>query len=436
MAADKSPAHPIMARQVVVSVGLPTRYKLIAWTFSLSMLLYIDRVAISTARGPLTDAFNLSDTQFGWVLSSFALGYALFQTPAGVLADRYGARRVLTLIVALWSVFTALTGLVWSFASLLLFRFLFGVAEAGAYPTCARAFYAWLPTAERGLAQGINFSGSRLGAAFALPAVAWLIVTAGWRGAFIILGALGVLWAVAWYAWFRNTPAQHSGVSETERQIIAAGRPPADPVAQSAPHVRVLWQSRNVRVAMGQYFASNFTFFFCLTWLFPHLQRTYQLEALYTGLLAGMPLIGGALGNWVGGAVVDSLYRRGRWRESRQYPAIFGFILAAFGLMASLAFQSPLPAVLCLTLAMFGSDMTLPPSWAFCIDIGRSNAGAVSGTMNMAGNIGSFVTSLAFPYLLAMTGSTTPFFVVGAGLNLAAAVLWTRARPEVPVAAA
>jgi ACS family glucarate transporter-like MFS transporter len=414
-------------------MGIPTRYKLIAWTFSLSMLLYIDRVAISTARTPLSEAFNLSDTQFGWVLSAFALGYALFQTPAGALADRYGARRVLALIVALWSVFTALTGLAWSFASLLLFRFLFGAAEAGAYPACARAFYAWLPAAERGLAQGINFSGSRLGAAFALPAVAWLIVAAGWRGAFIILGALGVVWAIAWYGWFRNTPGEHPGVSETERQLIAEGRPASGSAAEGAPRLGTLWRSRNVRLAMGQYFASNFTFFFCLTWLFPHLQRTYQLEALYAGLLAAMPLVGGALGNWVGGAVVDSLYRRGRWRESRQYPAIFGFILAAAGLVASLVFQSPLPAVLCLTLAMFGSDMTLPPSWAFCIDIGRANAGAVSGTMNMAGNIGSFVTSLAFPYLLAMTGSTTPFFLLGAGLNLAAAWLWTRARPDIPV---
>ena len=434
--ADKLSGQAVTAGPVALSAGFPTRYKLIAWTFSLSMLLYIDRVAISTARTPVSEAFNLSDTQFGWVLSSFALGYALFQTPAGLLADRYGARRVLTLIVALWSLFTALTGLAWGFASLLLFRFVFGAAEAGAYPTCARAFYAWLPTAERGLAQGINFSGSRLGAAFALPAVAWLIVTAGWRGAFVILGALGVVWAFAWHAWFRNTPAEHPRVSEAERHLIAAGRPLADPVAQSAPPVGVLWRSRNVRVAMGQYFASNFTFFFCLTWLFPHVQRTYQLDALYTGLLAAMPLVGGALGNWVGGAVVDSLYRRGRWRESRQYPAIFGFIMSALGLLASLAFQSPIPAVLCLTLAMFGSDMTLPPSWAFCIDVGRSNAGAVSGTMNMAGNIGSFVTSLAFPYLLAMTGSTTPFFVVGAGLNLAAAWLWTRARPEIPVAAA
>ena len=100
MAADRSSAQAVRAHQVVASAGIPTRYKLIAWTFSLSMLLYIDRVAISTARGPLTDAFNLSDTQFGWVLSSFALGYALFQTPAGLLADRNGARRVLALIVA------------------------------------------------------------------------------------------------------------------------------------------------------------------------------------------------------------------------------------------------------------------------------------------------------------------------------------------------
>ena len=438
MCAEKSSAQAVTAGHVAVSAGIPTRYKLIAWTFSLSMLLYIDRVAISTARTPVSEAFNLSDTQFGWVLSSFALGYALFQTPAGLLADRYGARRVLTVIVALWSVFTALTGLAWGFASLLLFRFVFGAAEAGAYPTCARAFYAWLPTGERGLAQGINFSGSRLGAAFALPAVAWLIVTAGWRGAFLILGAAGIVWAVAWYAWFRNTPAEHAGVSEAERHLIATGRPVSDAAAAGAPppRVRTLWRAPNVRVAMAQYFASNFTFFFCLTWLFPHLQRTYQLNALYTGLLAAIPLIGGALGNWFGGALVDSLYRGGRWRVSRQYPAILGFILSAIGLLASLAFQTPIPAVLCLTLAMFGSDMTLPPSWAFCIDIGRSNAGAVSGTMNMAGNIGSFVTSLAFPYLLTMTGSTTPFFVVGAGLNLGAAWLWTRARPEIPVAAA
>jgi ACS family glucarate transporter-like MFS transporter len=436
MHSEKPAAHAVLPHAMVATRGVPARYKLIGVTFSLSMLLYIDRVAISTARNPVSEAFGLTDTQFGWVLSAFALGYALFQTPAGALADRYGARVVLAFVVGLWSVFTALTGIAWSFASLLLFRFLFGAAEAGAYPTCARAFYAWLPAGERGLAQGINFSGSRLGAAFALPAVAWLVVVAGWRQAFVILGALGIVWAAAWYAWFRNTPDEHGGVSDAERRLIQQGRSGAASAAAAPITFGSLVRSPNMRLAMGQYFASNFTFFFCLTWLFPYLQRTYQLEALQTGFLAALPLVGGAIGNWVGGATVDSLYRAGRWRESRQYTAIAGFVLSATGLLASLAFQTPLPAVLCLTIAMLGSDMTLPPSWAFCIDIGRANAGAVSGTMNMAGNIGSFVTSLAFPYLLAMTGSTTPFFVLGAVLNLLAAWLWTKTRPEIPVVAA
>src|SRR6188768_3254122 len=134
----------------------PVRYRLIGLTFALSMLLYVDRVAISTARGPISSELGLSDTQFGWALSAFALGYALFQTPAGLLADRFGA------------------GLARGYLTLLAYRFLFGAGEAGAYPTCARAFYNWLPAAERGLAQGINLSGARLGAAFALPAIAWL----------------------------------------------------------------------------------------------------------------------------------------------------------------------------------------------------------------------------------------------------------------------
>src|SRR5688572_26330089 len=196
---------------------MPARVRLVAMTFTLSMLLYIDRVAMSTARAPVSAELALSDTEFGWVLSAFALGYALFQTPSGALADRLGPRVVLTSLVLIWSGFTALTGLATGFGMLLVFRFLFGAGEAGAYPACARAFYNWLPTSERGLAQGINFSGSRLGAAFALPAVAWLVTTAGWRAAFGLLGLVGIVWAAAWWWWFRDTPEAHTGVSAAER---------------------------------------------------------------------------------------------------------------------------------------------------------------------------------------------------------------------------
>lgn len=414
----------------------PVRYRLIGLTFALSMLLYVDRVAISTARGPITSDLGLSDTQFGWVLSAFALGYALFQTPGGLVADRFGARLALTSVVTLWSVFTALTGVARSFLTLLLYRFLFGAGEAGAYPTCARAFYNWLPIAERGLAQGINFSGARLGAAFALPAIAWLVGYAGWRLAFFALGAIGVVYAAIWWWWFRDLPEDHPAITAEERLLILSQRSAsATPTSASPLRFSAIARSANVWIAMGQYFASNFTFFFCLTWLFPYLQRTYALQATEAGLLASAPLVGGAVGNWVGGSVVDMLYRRGRFRVSRQLPAVVGFLLAATGLLGSLVADDMYAKVSCLTLAVFGADMTLPPSWAFCIDIGRSHAGTVSGTMNMAGNLGSFATSLAFPYLLIWTGSPSPFFVVGAVLNAGAALLWMWARPDRPIAA-
>lgn len=412
---------------------MQVRHLLVASTFTLSMLLYVDRIAISTAKQPLTGDLGLSDTDFGWTLSAFALGYALFQTPAGALADRLGPRRVIAGIVAAWSLFTALTGLAWSYRSLLVFRFLFGAGEAGAYPACARTFYSWLPVGERGFAQGVNFSGSRLGAAFALPLVAALVATLGWRPAFMALGAIGFVWATAWFAWFRDTPEEHPRVSVAERQLIAAGRKGRGSAAEGPLRAGDLARSANMWLAMGQYFASNFTFFFCLTWLFPHLQQTYRLEPFQTGLLAAVPLLGGALGNWVGGWLVDRLYRAGTWRRSRQTPAILGFLLAGIGLLGTLAFDHVGLTVAFLTIAIFGADMTLPPSWAFCIDIGGSNAGVVSGTMNMAGNLGSFVTSLAFPYLLVLTGSTVPFFAIGATMNLAAAVMWIRARPEQPI---
>lgn len=413
---------------------MPARFRLVVMTFVLSMLLYVDRIAISTAKAPITNQLGLTDTQFGWVLSAFALGYALFQTPAGALADRFGPRRVLAGVVIAWSLFTGLTGIAWSFGAMLLCRFLFGAGEAGAYPTCARAFYSWLPVGERGLAQGINFSGSRLGAAFALPVVAWFVTVAGWRESFVVLGVAGIGYAAAWWLWFRDWPEDHTGVSPAERERIVNGRGTRTAGQRRPLSGRTLAGSSNVRIAMCQYFASNFTFFFCLTWLFPYLQHTYQLEAFQAGLLSSGPLVAGAVGNWTGGWLVDRLYKQGHWARSRQLPAILGFGLAATGLLGSLLFPGAALKVLCLSLAVFGADMTLPPSWAFCIDIGQDHVGAVAGTMNMAGNIGSFVTSLAFPYLLALTGSPAPFFILGAALNLVAAGLWIRARPAVAIA--
>ncbi|HIM31307.1 MAG TPA: MFS transporter, partial [Planctomycetes bacterium] len=207
---------------------------------------------------------------------------------------------------------------------------------------------------------------------------------------------------------------------------------PDDTQKQKVPF-SLMAHSPNMWMVMVQYFCSNFTFFFALSWLFPHLKRTYNLETMETGLYTSAPFIGGAIGSVCAGWLVDRIYKQGNWQLSRRLPAMIGFALAAIGLLMSLNMETALGAVIWFTVAIFGADMTLSPSWSFCTDIGRKNAGAVSGTMNMAGNIGSLVTSLAFPYLLKWTGTTTPFFYVAAGLNVLAIVLWTRMKSDRPL---
>lgn len=409
----------------------PKRYFMVTGTFLLALLLYIDRICISVAKEPISEALSLSDKQMGWVLAAFSLGYALFQTPSGIMADRFGPRKVLATIVTIWSGFTALTGAAWNFMSILVVRFLFGAGEAGAFPGMSRAIYSWIPLKERGLVTGINFSGSRLGAAFALPAVAWLIDDYGWRTTFIILGVIGLIWALGWFILFRDNPEEHQSISKEEKEFILATRQDKETdKTQEKIHFGTLLKSKNMWFAMGQYFCSNFTFFFALTWLFPHIKSEYQLETVEAGFYTAIPLVFGAFGNWFSGWLIDRIFKNGRWDRSRIQPASLGFALAAIGLLGSIYMDSAIGAIAFLSLAIFGADMTLPPSWAFCVDIGKKHAGAVSGTMNMAGNIGAFITALLFPYLLAWTGSTTLFFIVGAILNVIAILLWFNMKPQ------
>ncbi len=411
---------------------LPTRYFLVMNTFLLSLLLYIDRVCISAAKTPIAESLSLTDREMGWVLSFFALGYAIFQTPSGILADRLGPRKVLSSIVVFWSAFTALTGAAWNYISLLIIRFLFGVSEAGAFPGMSRAIFSWIPLKERGLVNGINFSGSRLGAAFALPLVGWMITGFGWRRTFFVLGIVGVLWAVVWFFWFRDTPEEHNRITEDEKAYILESRQRYEKgnTEVSRLSAAALFGSRKMWLAMIQYFCSNFTFFFCLTWLLPHLREKFQLDLVDAGFYASLPFIFGALGNWFSGWLVDKIYRDGHWTASRRIPAITGFILAAVGLIGSMHMDNVLGSVLSLSVAIFGADMTLSPSWSFCIDIGKNNAGAVSGTMNMAGNIGAFLTALAFPYLKEWSGDVALFFYVGTALNILAVLAWLAMKPQ------
>jgi MFS transporter, ACS family, glucarate transporter len=408
------------------------RHLLVVGTFLLSLQLYVTRTCISTAKDAVTHDLALSNEQWSWVLASFAFGYALFATPGGAMADRLGGRKVLTTVVIAWSVFTAMSAMAWNFASMMVIRFLFGASEAGAFPGMARVVYSWIPVRERGLVKGINFSGSRIGAALAMPGVAWLIKEVGWHNAFYILMAVGLAWAVFWWFWFRDEPQKKNNISKQELDFILANRQDAGIASGPAEPLRVgtMFASGNLWLMMLQYFASNFTFFFSLTWLYPYVKAKYNLGAVDAGFYAMIPLLGGAVGNIFAGSAVDWIYRRGYLALSRKLPAIIGFALAAVGMVMSLEQATAAGAIFWLTLAIFGADMTLSPSWSFCIDIGGKHAGAVSGTMNMAGNLGSAITALAFAYMPESARGNVAFFYTAAALSGVAIICWLISNPE------
>ena len=383
----------------------PLRYLLGTITFLLSVLMYIDRACISAAKDDICSDFGLDYIQWAWVMAAFTLGYALFQSPAGKFADIKGPRIVLTAIISVWSLFTALTSAAWSYFSMLIIRFLFGAGEAGAFPTFSKVVYKWFPISERGTIQGINFSGSRIGGAVAYPIVAALIAYIGWHASFVVFGLVGILFAILCWIVFRDSPEDSTLISEEEKAYIVANRQNDSVDNGSGVQRKRLtfldsMRSKNMLLAMFQYLGSNFTFYFTLTWMFPYLKESLSGTGTAASFWSMAPLLGGALGNWVSGVWVDKLYQRtGNLTLSRRLPAIIGFILAAGGMILMTMMNTDISKVVCLTVAIFGADMTLSPSWAFCIDIGKEDAGSVSGTMNMAGNLGAFISILAFGYM-------------------------------------
>ncbi len=405
------------------------RYILIIILFFHTVNTYMDRVCISSAKGDIIRDLKISEQTMGWIFGIFALGYALFQVPSGWFADRYGPRKALTVVVSFWSTFTALTGAAFNALSMLVMRFIFGVGEAGAFPGATRAFYRWLPVRERGIAQGINFSGSRIGAGvsyFLMPLVISLI---GWRLTFVANGVVGVLWVVVWLWWFRDDPKDNPRVGRPELDYIEKGRESEFVVAEKVSFAEI-FTSSNMFLAMAQYFASNITFFICLSWLPSYLKGTWGRGAEF---YAAIPVFCAATANWLSGSLVTFLYNKGYHVGSRRIPAIIGFTLGAVGLLLATQAQSLILFVIFFSIAIYGVDMTLSPSWAFCMDIGADKSGAVSGSMNMAGNIGSAISAIIFPYFVAnitlpyfaeRTGTANSFFVFAAALNILAIGAW------------
>ena len=414
------------------------RYLLVLLLFLHTVNTYMDRVCISAAKGPMQgDISGLTDQRMGYVFGIFAIGYALFQIPAGWFSDRAGPRRALTIVVIIWSVFTALTGAVFTAISLLVVRFLFGVGEAGAYPGATRALYSWLPAKERGIGQGIFHSGARVGAAISLVLMPAVISWIGWRWTFVANGGAGLVWAAVWWFWYRDDPQQHAATNDAEVDLIRRGIAEQEDTHQNIPYIQIV-TSANVLLAMFQYASSNITFFISITWLRPYIEDRWGSEAAN---LAALPLLVGAVALWISGSLVTFLHHRGMPVLSRRIPAMLGYTLGAIGLLLctqTSESETVWPLILCFSIALFGVEMTLSPSWAFCMDIGGSRSGAVSGAMNMVGNMGAAISAVVFPYFVAhvtmpyvaeQVGTANSFFIFAAAMNVLAVIAWSFMNP-------
>jgi sugar phosphate permease len=388
------------------------------------MITYMDRQILATARPVIMEELGITLTTMGWVTFAFRMAYALFQVPGGWLGDTIGARRALAIVVSWWSAFTALTALAWNAASMIVIQVFFGLGEAGAFPIATRSLSRWMRPTERGFAQGVTHAGSRLGGAITPPIVALAIMPLfGWRAAFYAFGVLGVVWAVCWFIYYRDTPEEHAGVNPAERELIGGGikRKGTGPVPW-----RQILSHGNLWVLAVMYFFYNYNLNVYQDWFPTYLRQSKGMTLAQMGIYASLPLMAGVIGDLGGGWFSDILLRRtGNVNLARRWPAIGGFLLSAAATVPAVLAHDPKVSVACYCVAFFGLEWTVGISWAVPLDIGGDYAGSVSAVMNMLGNLGGAVAATVVTYTAAHYGWNVPFLMT-AGLCLIAATLYLK----------
>ena len=386
------------------------------------LITYLDRVNISTAAPVISKELGFDKVTMGFIFSAFVWSYAALQVPGGWLGDRFGPRKVLTAIVTYWSVMTALTATAFSATSFFLIRLLFGAGEAGAFPVATRSMQQWYPRQERGLAQGLSHSASRVGAAIAPPIVVAIMTAWNWQAVFYICGAVGLLWSLLWYLTYRNQPEEHPLVNKAELDYIRAGG------GRSTEKADVPWavllRSPNMWAIMCAYFTYVYCLWIFLSWLPSYLVEFRHFTLLKVGFLASLPLWAGVVGDTVGGLAVDWLLKKtGNIKFAHRAVAIVGLLGCAVVIVPAALTTDATIAVACLTGAMFFLECTIGPSWAVPMHVGGKYSGTVSGMMNMAGNIGGALSPIVFGVLV-QYGSWVAPFVVAAGLLVLGAGVW------------
>ncbi len=372
----------------------PTRARFVvaAWLCGLSGILYLDRICMAQAVVPIQNELGLGEIETGLFLMAFTLAYGLFAVPAGWFADKRGPRSALATFVIAWSAFTALTGAATGLITLIAVRFMFGAAEAGAYPTTAKILARWFATSERGRVQGVLLASSQIGAVVSPFVAAEVIEFAGWRWMFVMFALVGVLWAVGFWWWFRDDPADHPAVNAAELAGIHAEAPPADPDPGPVPWRAVANNRGIIVLSLIMVLGAFFTYFF-YSWFPKYLNAAHGVENRVTGRLLSLVIAGSAVGMLLGGWLAD---RIPTWTanpvRARRYLGVVCYLTAAACLFAGLRCDDPY-TLACLWAASFWAmHITLPNWWSCAIPQAGRHTATLFGLMNGIGVFGAMAS--------------------------------------------
>jgi ACS family glucarate transporter-like MFS transporter len=400
------------------------RYRVLVLLVLLAVIMYLDRVLIAVAGPRMQQELGISPGSWGWVVGIFAVAYAVFEIPSGAWADRRGPRRVLTRIAIWWSAFTALTGLVSQYWLLLAIRFSFGAGEAGAYPNIAASISRWFPRVERARALGTVLMASQIGGALTPLLVVPIQATYGWRASFYLFGSFGVIWVAVWYWYYRDTPSEMPGVPQWE----------IDEIGSAPPHLHrplpwaVVLRSTNLWCLMLMAFGYYYAGYFFLSWFQTYLVkgRGFSEQQL---VLSTLPFVLGACGNLAGGFASDALVRRHGVKRGRRTMGMTGAGLSALAMTAAMLTSSQLLALVFLAISYLGVTIIQPTAFAVCLDIAPRHGGAVAGAMNTAAQVGAFLSSIAYGYLVTVTGSYDLSLLPMVFMLAFSALLWLKIDP-------
>ncbi|WP_287190888.1 MFS transporter [Paraburkholderia sp.] len=392
-----------------------TRFVILALLAIGTMINYLDRTVLGIAAPAMTKELGIDAAMMGFVFSAFSWTYALAQIPGGIFLDRFGSRVTYFLALTFWSLFTLLQGMATGLKSLLLFRFALGVSEAPCFPVNSRVVATWFPQNERARATGIYTVGEYLGLACFAPSLFWLMGTFGWRALFIVVGVVGILFALIWWTMYRE-PHESKTVNRAELDYIGegGGLEPAggrQTLSFSWSNVGKLLKRRQVAGACLGQFAGNTTLVFFLTWFPTYLATERHMGWLKVGFFAVMPFLAAAIGVMFGGWVSDFLLKRtGSASLGRKLPIIFG-LLAASTIVCANFVQSDVVVIAILSFAFFGQGM-VGLGWTLISDVAPKNLmGLTGGIFNFCANLAGIITPLVIGLIVAKTGSF--FYALG-----------------------